>query len=77
LTLDQAQALLPAAEGAPLEAYVVLSLLTGARTEELRGLTWQMLEIENVPPMHLLRSVRREGAIKTPRSRRTLELPEL
>jgi integrase len=42
LTLAQAEAVLKAAEDARpwLRAYVVLSLLTGARTEELRGLTW-------------------------------------
>jgi integrase len=42
LTLTQAESVLNAAESARpwLRAYVVLSLLTGARTEELRGLTW-------------------------------------
>ncbi|XVQ08124.1 tyrosine-type recombinase/integrase [Spirillospora sp. CA-255316] len=42
LTMDQAEAVLQAAESAKpwLHAYIVLSLLTGARTEELRGLTW-------------------------------------
>jgi len=42
LTLAQAGAVLKAAEDARpwLRAYVVLSLLTGARTEELRGLAW-------------------------------------
>ena len=42
LTLAQAEVVLNAADDARpwLRAYVVLSLLTGARTEELRGLTW-------------------------------------
>src|SRR3569833_1558824 len=42
LTLDQAVAVLDAAETAKpwLRAYITLSLLTGARTEELRGLVW-------------------------------------
>lgn len=40
LTFDQAEALLTAAENAPMRAYIVVSLLTGARTEELRPLTW-------------------------------------
>ncbi|MEV5495540.1 site-specific integrase [Nonomuraea fuscirosea] len=42
LTVEQAEAVLEAAESARpwLRAYVVLALLTGARTEELRGLTW-------------------------------------
>ena len=39
LTLDQAQAMLTAAVGTPMNAYIVLSLLTGVRTEELRALT--------------------------------------
>jgi hypothetical protein len=37
LTLGQAAAVLDAAEGTRLGAYIVVSLLTGARTEELRG----------------------------------------
>jgi integrase len=41
LTLDQAQAVLTAAIDAPLYTYIVLSLLTGARTEELRALRWE------------------------------------
>lgn len=41
LTFEQADALLSAAEdGSAMGAYIVLSLLTGARTEELRELTW-------------------------------------
>jgi integrase len=42
LTLDQAEAVLKAAACAPvrMHAYIVLSLLTGARTEELRALRW-------------------------------------
>lgn len=42
LTLDQANAVLDASETARpwLRAYIVLSLLTGARTEELRKLAW-------------------------------------
>lgn len=45
LTLDQAVAVLRAAGEAPvrMRAYVVLSLLTGARTEELRSLSWPHL----------------------------------
>jgi site-specific recombinase XerD len=40
LSLEQASRLLMAAEGTSMHAYVVVSLLTGARTEELRALTW-------------------------------------
>ncbi|MEV4080652.1 tyrosine-type recombinase/integrase [Nonomuraea fuscirosea] len=42
LTLDQAEAILKAAESATprMSAYIVTSLLTGARTEEMRDLRW-------------------------------------
>ncbi len=40
LTLAQAQAVLKAAENERLYAYVVLSLLSGIRTEEVRSLRW-------------------------------------
>ena len=40
LTLDQATAVVQAAKGTRLHAYVVLSLMTGIRTEEARALRW-------------------------------------
>jgi integrase len=40
LTLEQAKALLAAAEGTRMHAYVALSLLVGIRTEEARALRW-------------------------------------
>ncbi|GAA0245233.1 site-specific integrase [Actinomadura nitritigenes] len=40
LTFEQATAVLEAAKPSRLHAYVVLSLLTGVRTEEARALTW-------------------------------------
>jgi integrase len=39
-TVQQAQALLAAAEGTRWRAYVALSLLSGIRTEEARALRW-------------------------------------
>ena len=48
LSLDQATAVLEAVEGTEMEAYVTVSLLTGARTEELRDLTWSHLDLEGV-----------------------------
>jgi integrase len=42
-TVDQARALLAAAEGTRLHAYVALSLLAGIRTEEARALRWDHL----------------------------------
>jgi integrase len=83
LTLDQVKAVLAAAEGAALYAYVVLSLLIGARTEELRALTWSHVDLVGepdadppVPPsIQVWRSVRAGGDTKTKKSRRTLRLP--
>ncbi|WP_026400709.1 site-specific integrase [Actinomadura rifamycini] len=83
LTLDQAEAVLTAAEGAALHAYVVMSVLIGARTEELRALTWSHVDLEGrpdenppVPPsVAVWRSVRKKGDTKTRRSRRTLAMP--
>ncbi|GAA4986691.1 hypothetical protein GCM10023257_28030 [Streptomyces hyderabadensis] len=40
LTFAQAEAVLKAAEGTSMHASIVVALLTGARTEELRALTW-------------------------------------
>jgi len=77
LTLAQAEALLKAAEGTSLHAYIVVSLLTGARTEELRPLTWPHVELDADPPfMMVWRSVRAGGDTKTKKSRRTVALPQ-
>jgi integrase len=83
LTLDQAKAVLAAAKGRALYAYVVLSLLIGARTEELRALTWPHVDLVGkpdadppVPPsIQVWRSVRVGGDTKTKKSRRTLAMP--
>jgi integrase len=79
LDLEQAKAVLAAAKDSPIHAYVVLSLLTGIRTEEARALTWDRVELVPVGelPPHVMvwRSVRRHGDTKTKRSRRTLALP--
>jgi integrase len=74
LTLDQAVAALRAAEGAALHAYVVLSILVGVRTEELRSLLWTDLDLE-AGTVAVYRSVRASGDTKTPKSRRVLKLP--
>ncbi len=77
LTLTQAEALLAAAENTSLHAYIVLSLLTGARTEELRALTWSYVDLDTDPPFIMVwRSVRAGGDTKTRKSRRTLKLPQ-
>jgi integrase len=59
---------------------VVLSLLIGARTEELRALTWEHVDLDGrgdaePPAIHVWRSVRAGGDTKTRKSRRTLALP--
>jgi integrase len=84
LTLDQARALLDRVDNSTVGAYVVVSLLTGARTEELRALTWSHVDLDGdpavsppaLPHMMVWRSVRRGGDTKTRLSRRTLALPE-
>jgi integrase len=83
LTLEQAEAVLGASEASPLHAYIVLSLLIGARTEELRALTWDHVALDSnpdanppvVPSIKVWRSVRTSGDTKTRKSRRTLALP--
>jgi integrase len=78
LSLDQASRLLAAADldVGPMHAYVPVSLLTGARTEELRALEWDRVDLDGDPPtLDLWRSVRAGGDTKTRKSRRTLELP--
>ncbi|WP_328294389.1 site-specific integrase [Kineococcus sp. NBC_00420] len=84
LTMAQADAVLRAVEPTRLYGYVVLSMLTGARTEELRALRWDHVDLvgrpEDVPPVpaHVAvwRSVRVGGDTKTRKSRRTLALPQ-
>jgi integrase len=84
LTFTQAEAVLAAAERASLYAYIVLALLTGARTEELRALTWDHVDLQGdsdadpaIPPyVAVWRSVRAGGDTKTRKSRRTLALPD-
>jgi integrase len=68
-----------------MHAYIVLSLLTGVRTEEARALRWAHVDLDGHPaaippvPPHVAvwRSVRAHGETKTERSRRTLALPRL
>jgi integrase len=74
LTLEQAAALLQAAENSRLHAYISLCLLTGVRSEEARALTWQHVDLD-AGTVSVWRSVRAHGDTKTERSRRTLKLP--
>ena len=64
-------------------SHIVLSLLTGGRTEELRALRWEHVHLDGHPernppvPSYIeeWRSVRPGGDTKIRRSRRTLALP--
>ncbi|GAA4613013.1 tyrosine-type recombinase/integrase [Saccharopolyspora hordei] len=83
LNFEQAERILAASESSPLHAYIVLSLLIGARTEELRALTWDHVDLygdlnaepPRPPSISVWRSVREGGDTKTKKSRRTLALP--
>ena len=80
LTPEQVDGVLMLTVTDRLHTHIVLSLLTGARTEELRALEWQHVHLEwvgDVPPrVEVWRSVREGGDTKTEKSRRTLALPE-
>ena len=84
LSLAQAVAVLKAAEQGParMRAYIIVSLLTGARTEEMRALRWHDVDLAgqpdvSIPPnVALVRSVRAGGDTKTRKSRRALILPQ-
>jgi integrase len=90
LTLEQAIALLEAAKGTRLEAYIVVSLFAGLRTEEVRALQWDHIVAwadgqwqpvastgfdHDQVAVFVWRSDRVGGDTKTPESRRTLALP--
>ena len=84
LSLEQASALLAAAEDTRMHAYIALCLATGIRTEEARALRWEHVDFGDPvahPPVPasaaVWRSVRSHGDTKTEKSRRTLALPEM
>jgi integrase len=84
LSLEQASALLAAAEGTRMHAYIAVCLGTGIRTEEARALRWEHIEFGDPaaePPVPasaaVWRSVRAHGDTKTEKSRRTVGLPQL
>jgi integrase len=60
MTLDQAMSVMFYAEGDPLHAYVVLSFMTGVRTEEARALHWEHV-VAWVPDVKEWRSVSEAG----------------
>ncbi len=84
LSLEQASALLAAAECTRMHAYIALCLATGIRTEEARALRWEHVDFgdpDGGPPVPasaaVWRSVRAHGDTKTEKSRRTLGLPQM
>jgi integrase len=81
LSLAEARAMLRAAEGERLFAYIVVSLLSGIRTEEIRALRWEHVHLDDrhktVPHVDVWRADRAGSDTKTPKSRRSLRLPDL
>ena len=83
LTMEQARDLLTKTADDWMHNYIVVSLLTGARTEELRALKWQHVHLDGIPAasppvpayVEVWRSVRSGGDTQTRKSRRTLALP--
>jgi integrase len=85
MTAQQADHVITKTASDTMHPYIVVSLLTGARTEELRALRWEHVHLEGrsdvtppVPPfVEVWRSVRAGGDTKTMKSRRTIALPDL
>jgi integrase len=78
LLLDEACALLSVAihGGHRLGPYIVVGLTTGLRTEELRSLRWDDVDLD-AAVVYVVRSDRFGGDTKTAKSRRALSLPQL
>ena len=73
LTLQQASDILERTQTHHMHAYIVVSLLTGLRPEEVRALRWEHVHLDaEVPYVEVWRSVRSGGDVKTRKSRRTL-----
>lgn len=80
LTAQQADDVLTKTAPDRLHAYIVVALLTGARTEELRALSWEHVHLDppaGPPHLEVWRSVRSHGDTKTRKSRRTVALSGL
>lgn len=85
LTMEQVQRLLDAARGHPLEAMIVLAVLTGMRRGELFALRWEDINFSK-STIHIQRSlsyknadgngcIHREELPKTAAGMRTIPLP--
>ncbi|MFI6786005.1 tyrosine-type recombinase/integrase [Nonomuraea sp. NPDC050383] len=73
LNLEEAKAVIKVAMLTPLRAYVIVSLLSGVRTEEARALRWSEVDLK-AGTVAVYRSVRAKGDTKTRKSRRVLKL---
>ena len=76
-TLDEATTLLQTAQDPKqrIGAYVMLAIVSGLRTEELRALTWSDVDLKN-KLVYVLRSDREGGDTKTEKSRRGLAMAD-
>jgi integrase len=75
MTRDVAVQLVQAAEADPsIGSYLILSVMTGIRPEEARALRWDHVDL-GAGIIHVWRSTRAHGDVKTVKSRRTLEIP--
>ena len=78
LSEKQALDILAMTKGHWMYPYIVVSMLVGIRTEEMRALTWDHVDLSATPPViEVWRSVRRSGDSKTKKSRRTLAIPDV
>jgi hypothetical protein len=78
LTKDQAIGVVTLTKAHWMYPYIIVSLLTGVRTEEMRALRWDAVDLDSTPgTITVLRSVRKTGDTKTQLSRRGLAIAEL
>jgi integrase len=74
MTRDVARTLVLAAEADPtIGSYLILSVMTGIRPEECRALRWDHVDL-GAGIIHVWRSTRAHGDVKTVKSRRTLDI---
>ncbi|MFC9973205.1 tyrosine recombinase XerC [Spirillospora sp. NPDC127200] len=78
LTLEQATKLLEVAQDPQyrLGPYVILAIVSGLRTEELRALTWADVDLKS-KVVYVLRSDRDGGDTKTKKSRRGIAMADM
>jgi len=74
MTRDVAIRLVQAAKAdSIIGSYLILSVMTGIRPEEARALRWDHVDLDSAT-IHVWRSTRAHGDVKTVKSRRTLEI---